>query len=98
MVYSTALRVGNGNRHFAEDITQEVFTDVARRAKDLQTHEALAGWLCRHTFFTASKSIRGEQRRALREQNAMIMDHEDNPATTSRNLDEELDPALNELD
>ena len=45
IVYSAALRESGGNTPQAEDITQGVFTELARRAAALVGHPALGGWL-----------------------------------------------------
>src|SRR5947208_7520124 len=45
LVHSAALRESRGNASRAEDITQTVFTELARRAGALVRHPALAGWL-----------------------------------------------------
>jgi len=73
LVYSTALRRVGGDSHLAEDITQTVFIDLARKADALQNHAALGGWLYRHTCFTASKALRSERRRTGREQEVFAM-------------------------
>jgi RNA polymerase sigma factor (sigma-70 family) len=72
-VYSTALRVVNGDSHLAQDVTQIVFIELAREAGSLPGDVALPGWLYRHTCYTATKVVRTEQRRQSREQMAMEM-------------------------
>jgi hypothetical protein len=52
-VYSTALRVLNGDSHLAQDVAQTVFIDLARKAGSLPDDVALPGWLHRHTGPTA---------------------------------------------
>jgi len=73
LVFSAALRMANSDRHLAQDITQTVFADLARKAATLPAGVILPGWLYRHTCFTASKAVRTEIRRHAREQIAMEM-------------------------
>src|SRR5437016_11606271 len=73
LVYSAALRVVNGDAHLAQDVTQTVFIDLARKAPSLPRGVVLAGWLHRHTCYKASTAVRTERRRRTREQAAMEM-------------------------
>ena len=52
LVYSAALRQVAGDAHGAQDVTQQVFSELARQAKPLARHPALAGWL-----YTATRQI-----------------------------------------
>lgn len=73
LVYSVALRrAGHGNQ-LVEDITQTVFTDLARKPKSLPEDVVLGGWLYRHACFVAANFLRHEQRRRARELEAMRM-------------------------
>jgi RNA polymerase sigma factor (sigma-70 family) len=74
LVYSCALRQVNGDAHLAQDITQLVFTDLARKAASVASHRVLAGWLFKSTRFAAAKAVRGEQRRHAREAEAHLME------------------------
>src|SRR5688572_15017061 len=74
LVYSVALRRTHGDRHRAEDATQAVFTDLARKAAALSHLPVLAGWLYRSAQFAAAGLVRAEQRRLAREQEAYLME------------------------
>lgn len=74
LVNATARRMTGGNLHLAQDVTQVVFTDLARKAGALSPRVVLAGWLHRHTCYTALKAVRTESRRQTRERIAMEMD------------------------
>src|SRR5437762_4513495 len=73
LVYSAALRLMNGDVHRAQDVTQQVFSELARKAKRLTRHPALAGWLYTTTRLMALRATRTEQRRTAREQEANAM-------------------------
>jgi len=98
LVYSAARRICAGDRHLAEDVTQTVFADLARKAARLPADVILSGWLYRHTFFVASSMIRAERRRRTREQEAVAMNAiaENNEPDWSR-LAPYLDAAMNQL-
>lgn len=68
LVYYAALRQCGGDSHRAEDVTQAVFTDLARKAKKLSLRPVLAGWLYTSTRYAAAQAVRGEARRQAREQ------------------------------
>jgi len=72
-VFSAALRRVNGDHALAEDVTQTVFADFARKAKRIPADMPPGGWLHRHTGFIASKMIDKERRRRHREQEAATM-------------------------
>ena len=73
LVYSAALRSTGGDRQLAEDVSQQVFVLLARRAATLARHPALAGWLYTTTHYTAAKLVRSARRRQAREREAQAM-------------------------
>jgi RNA polymerase sigma factor (sigma-70 family) len=101
LVYSVALRQTRGDRHRAEDATQAVFTDLARKARTLAARPILAGWLYRSAQFAAAGLVRAERRRVARELTAHLMqtsDASDEPEADWERIRPLLDEALNELD
>jgi len=98
LVFSAALRVVGGDRHLAQDVTQTVFADLARKAGNLPHDVVLAGWLYRHACFTAAKAVRAERRRQAREKTAMEMNAlHDNTEPNWEQIAPVLDEALNQL-
>ncbi len=73
LVYSTALRQANGDAQLAQDVTQTVFSELARNARQLSQRPTLSGWLYTCAFFAATKAVRAERRRRVREQEAQAM-------------------------
>jgi RNA polymerase sigma factor (sigma-70 family) len=73
-IYSAALRQTDSPDQ-ARDVTQSVFTDLARKAaplsKKFSPESSLAGWLYRSTRFAVLKSLRAERRRLVYETKAM---------------------------
>src|SRR5271170_3051586 len=45
LVYSAALRMVYGDAHCAQDLSQQVFCELARQAARLARHPSLAAWL-----------------------------------------------------
>jgi len=73
LVYHAALRQTNGDTHRAQDVAQEVFTSLARKARTLAQRPALAGWLHTSTRYAALQAVRTERRRQNREQEIYAM-------------------------
>jgi len=99
LVFAAALRQVGGDRHRAEDVVQQVFIDLARKAPTLTTHPTLVGWLHASTRYTALNSLRREQRRARREEQSDIMNitSAGNEARWEQ-IRPVIDEALHELD
>ncbi|HTH47485.1 MAG TPA: sigma-70 family RNA polymerase sigma factor [Candidatus Limnocylindria bacterium] len=73
LVHSAALRLVGGDAASAADVTQAVFTELARHADRLGRHPALTGWLYTTTHRMAARHVRGEVRRQRRESEALVM-------------------------
>lgn len=98
LVYSAALRMVNGDVHLAQDVTQTVFIGLTRKARSLPRDVVIAGWLYRHTCYTAMTTIRTERRRKIREQTAMEMSAlDDNTEPPWKLIAPHLDEGLNQL-
>ncbi|MCX6952231.1 MAG: sigma-70 family RNA polymerase sigma factor [Verrucomicrobia bacterium] len=99
-VYAVALRQVAGDAHLAHDVTQQVFTALARKASALAERPALSGWLCRSAHFAASDVVRLERRRRAREQEVYAMNSLTSDATPPADWDRirpALDAAMAEL-
>jgi RNA polymerase sigma factor (sigma-70 family) len=98
MVHSTALRLVNGDSHLAEDVTQTVFLNLARKAGTLSGEVMIGGWLHRNACFVAQTTMRGNRRRETRERQAMEMNaSEDHSAENLALVSPVLDDAINQL-
>src|SRR5687768_11646496 len=81
LVYAVALRKVGGNAHLARDVTQRVFSDLARKAAELARHPFLAGWLFTSTHYAATQLVRVERRRRIREAKAQAMNEQQHDST-----------------
>lgn len=104
LVWSVARRQTGGDVHAAEDLVQQVFTDLVvqtRRGRGPLAGGpcALGGWLHRHTCFVAANHRRAEQRRLAREQTAAAMNSPELAGESAwQALAPVLDETLNELE
>ncbi len=67
LVYSAALRQVGGDTLLAQDVSQSVFIDLARKAGQLADRPVLVSWLYTSTRFASLKARRAEKRRQARE-------------------------------
>lgn len=72
-VYAGALHRVGGDTHLAEDVSQIVFSDLARKAPTLTGRASLSGWLYVSTHLATAEVVRKEQRRKARELEAHNM-------------------------
>ena len=93
LVWAAAWRV-SGDGEIARDVAQTVFTDLWRKVGKLPDGTVLAGWLYRAACHAAANHIRGEARRAQREQHAMHQHELRAAEVAERCAAEELQPWL----
>src|SRR4051812_20657337 len=94
LVYGTALRFIH-DPTAAQDITQDVFVTLARKAMWIGNEVVLTGWLHKAALLRAQQFSRSESRRRLREQVAAdnhttMKDHESSLKSLVGVLDEGL--------
>jgi RNA polymerase sigma factor (sigma-70 family) len=93
LVLSTATRQLAGDRALAEDVSQEVFKLLARKAARLDGRVSVAGWLYRQACRQAVDRLRSESRRHRREEHAQdLMNSKNDPPDPA--LIAEIDEAL----
>jgi len=100
LVYSAACRATKGDMSAAQDVTQLVFIELARKAVSLKRHPTLAGWLYASVRYVSANLQRSEQRRSAREGEAHTMNELLHTASTDPAWEElrpVLDDALHEL-
>jgi RNA polymerase sigma factor (sigma-70 family) len=98
LVYSAALRSVGGQGQLAEEITQDVFILLVRKAPMLVRHETLAGWLHTTTRYVALRALHRQRQRETREQEAVAMQILSTPEIQWEQLRHLLDEAVGQLD
>ena len=91
LVHSTALRVLR-DAGLAEDVTQRVFVALAQNAGRLQERTSLTSWLHETARNFAVSTVRSEERRRLREKEAISMNIPD--STGAEDLWKQVIPHL----
>lgn len=97
LVFSIALREV-GNFQAAQDVTQNVFITLARKASSLQRRGSLSGWLFKAAQYEAKKWNRTQVRRGHVEKEASAMQQQlANEQGFPAGLDSQLDAAIGRL-
>ena len=99
-VYAVAKRRVGGDSHLAEDIVQEVFTDLASKSASLSQRETLVGWLFVAARYASAKAVRRDKQRQSLRQKAEQMSELESKSTVDRSWEEVrpvLDDAIHEL-
>ena len=76
LVYSSALRRVGYDAQLAEDVTQEVFAELARQGEKLLDRPTLGSWLYTTSRYKAIDVVRKESRRRSREMESLSMKSE----------------------
>lgn len=96
LVHATAVRRVGGDAHLANDVTQVVFTDLARKAGSLRGRTTVSGWLYLATQMASAAVVRRERRRKNREAAALAMPLPDFPTSPSVDV-AQLRPVLDDV-
>jgi RNA polymerase sigma factor (sigma-70 family) len=97
LVYSAALRQVR-SPELAEEVTQSVFSDLARSAERLEPKTILTAWLYQVTRRTVINVVRGESRRQVREQIALEITSMNSNSSEWTAIEPLLDEAMEALD
>lgn len=96
LVHSIARRQ-LGDAVLAEDVSQQVFVLLARKARNLSAGVILSGWLYQTTRHVACHVARAELRRRTREQHAVAHMIHEAPDSVWRSIEHDLDVAMESL-
>jgi RNA polymerase sigma factor (sigma-70 family) len=97
LIFSAALRQVR-QPQLAEEVTQSVFVDLARRAKSLAPDTVLSAWLYQVARRTAIDVIRRESRRQIREQVAHELTAMNAPDTDWTQIEPLLEEGMDSLE
>lgn len=94
-VYAVAKRRVGGNSHVAEEVVQEVFTDLANKAASLMQRQVLVGWLFVATRYASAKAVRRDKQRLSQRQKAEQMSEPESKSNVEHSW-EEIRPVLDD--
>jgi len=93
LVFGVCLRI-TADRHDAEELTQDCFLQLARKAATIRT--SVAGWLHQVATHRALNAVRSRGRRRAREAQSAVVENETNDAAW-REVEPLLDEAVDGL-
>ncbi len=96
LIYSSALR-RTEDRDLAEEVTQNVFAVIARKAASLRDHPSLTAWIFQTTKLEAAKIMRTERRRH-RKHAAFALEMSSSPAASDSSENDAWREAIPILD
>lgn len=97
LVYSTAIRMVR-EATLAEDVSQAVFVQLARKASTIRNAKALPGWLYRVTHCQAANAVRAECTRRQYETDAMqLTPSNDEPSAAWESIAPHIEEAMTTL-
>lgn len=96
MAYSAACRMVR-DPHLAQEVVQNAFATLARKANSVGPPQTVAGWLYNTTRHFAMHAVRAEQRRRERELTAVAMQALEQNADSGR-ITEHLEAAMEHLE
>src|ERR1041385_4818580 len=94
LVYSAALRGANGDSTLAQDVTQLVFCELAKNARQLSKHQILAGWLHKKVWHLAANFRKADIRRRKREEDYFMNSTATSPEQLWNQLTGSIDEAM----
>lgn len=95
-VYGAALRQVHGDHTLAREVSQVVFSDLARKASGFDSSSLVMGWLYKATRFAAAKAVRTEVRRRRREAAALAMTMGERDSDSQEVVWEDLRPVIDD--
>jgi RNA polymerase sigma factor (sigma-70 family) len=96
MVYFAALRKLGGDVHRAQEVAQDVFVALGRKAAFLSRRPVLTGWLYVSACYAAAKVVRTAQRKRVIEQRAGLNEQLSAPSSDVLSW-HEVSPMVDEL-